>query len=339
MVVIENLKNLSEVPIAFNPRHDGQVFLSTKNLSVGYGNHILLSDLNLELNSGELVCFMGSNGIGKSTLIKTLMGVERPLGGEIIFSETGPIEKVASVVLTDRVHHPQLKVRELIMLGRYPYLNWNLKLEAEDERQIQHAIDQTRIPHLVDKKIAELSDGQMQMVMIARALAQQTKILLLDEPTAHLDLNNRVEIMNLLKRLTRETNRAILIATHELDLALQTADKVWIAGADKKIKSGIPEDLVLDGSFDTAFQFKGYDLKTGKISHEEFRGKKICVKGEGYALLWTKNALERNGYSLVEEGENVIEIFSDETRTKWRMSGKEFLNIHSLLRGCDKIKD
>ena len=139
--------------------------------------------------------------------------------------------------------------------------------------------------------------------------------------------------MNLLKRLTRETNRAILLATHELDLALQTADQVWIAGPHKKIKSGIPEDLVLDGSFDTVFQFKGYDLKTGKISHEEFRGKKVCVKGEGYALLWTKNALERNGYSVVEGEELVIEIISDGKGMRWRMGTDEFLNIQSLLNG------
>jgi iron complex transport system ATP-binding protein len=317
--------------MATSDNHISTPLLLAKNLSIGYGNHILFSDLNVELKAGELVCLMGPNGIGKSTLIKTLIGLQAPLAGEIIFSEKRPIEKIASVVLTDRVQHPQLKVSELITLGRYPYLNWKLKLEEEDERQIQLAIEQTRIQHLIDKKITELSDGQMQMVMIARALAQQTRILLLDEPTAHLDLNNRLEIMNLLKRLTRETNRAILIATHELDLALQTADTVWIAGPDKKIKSGIPEDLVLDGSFDTVFQFKGYDLKTGKISHEEFRDKKVCVKGEGYALLWTKNALERSGYSVVEDGGVVIEIVLEGDRMRWMMGGEEFLNISLVL--------
>ncbi len=305
--------------------------LSTKNLSVGYGSNVLLSNLNLELKSGELVCFMGPNGIGKSSLIKTLMGLNQPLKGEIHFSQEGPIEKVASVVLTDRIQHPQLKVYELIMLGRYPYLDWRLKLRYEDETKIELAITQTRIQHLLETKIAELSDGQMQMVMIARALAQDTKIILLDEPTAHLDLNNRVEIMNLLKRLTRETSRAILMATHELDLALQTADQVWIAGSDKTIKTGIPEDLVLDGSFDSIFQFKGYDLKTGKISHAEFRGKNVCVKGDGYALLWTKNALERNGYSVFDGADTVVEIVNENGRMKWRIGGTEFSDLNSLL--------
>ena len=114
------------VQIASWPRNDRQVLLSTKNLSVGYGHKVLLSNLNLELNSGELVCFMGPNGVGKSTLIKTLIGLQKPLQGEIHFRETGPMEKIASVVLTDRVHHPQLKVKELITLGRYPFLDWRL---------------------------------------------------------------------------------------------------------------------------------------------------------------------------------------------------------------------
>jgi iron complex transport system ATP-binding protein len=300
-------------------------------LSVGYGSHILLERLNLTLLAGELVCFMGPNGIGKSSLIKTIMGLQPPLSGDIHFSEAGSIEKIASVVLTDRVHHPQLKVIELITLGRYPHLDWRLKLRGKDEQQIENAIIQTRIQHLKESKISELSDGQMQMVMIARALAQDTKIMFLDEPTAHLDLNNRVEIMNLLKRLTRETNRAILMATHELDLALQTADQVWIASSDKIIKSGIPEDLVLDGSFDSVFQFKGYDLKTGKMWQEQFRKQEISVKGEGYAWLWTKNALERNGYSIAAKSELTVDITSDGNTVGWQVNDVEFTSLHALL--------
>ena len=314
-----------------------QPILITKNLFVGYGDHTLLTNLNLELKAGELVCFMGPNGIGKSSLIKTLMGLNPPLQGEINFSESLPLERIISVVLTDRVQHPQLIVKELITLGRYPYLDWRLKLREEDEAKIQLAIEQSRIGHLINSKISELSDGQMQMVMIARALAQDTKILLLDEPTAHLDLNNRVEIMNLLKRLTRSTNRAILIATHELDLALQTADQVWIATPDKTIKTGMPEDLVLDGSFDTIFQFKGYDLKTGKITQEQFRDQQVCVKGEGYALLWTKNALERNGYSITKEGSTTIEIIATEKHLKWRLGEYEFNELNLVIKHLSGI--
>src|SRR5690606_34326801 len=118
-----------------------------------------------------------------------------------------------------------------------------------------------------------------------------TPVLLLDEPTAHLDLNNRVEIMNILRHLSRSTGKAILLATHELDLALQTADRIWLTGNAANIIEGIPEDLVLNGVFDQIFRFKGYDLKTGKVLHEPFRKTTIQLSGEGPAYLWTKNAL------------------------------------------------
>jgi iron complex transport system ATP-binding protein len=163
-------------------------------------------------------------------------------------------------------------------------------------------------------------------VMIARALAQDTAILLLDEPTAHLDLNNRLEIMNVLRKLAREKNKSILLATHELDLALQTADKVWLASG-KQLKQGIPEDLVLDGSFDEVFQFKGYDLKTGKVQHEAFRNIAVTLKGEGPVMLWTKNALERNGYRIEENSSTTIIIGNGE----WSVGNRTFGNLNDLI--------
>ena len=307
------------------PKSD-TALLSTHQLSVGYAQNVLLSKINVTLQAGELVCFMGPNGIGKSTLIKTFMGLIQPVAGEIKFQSEKKFEHQIAVVLTDRVQHPQLTVEELITLGRYPYLNWNLALREEDQALIQRSIEHARVQHLVGKKITELSDGQMQMVMIARALTQDTPILLLDEPTAHLDLNNRVEIMNVLKRLTRETKRAILLATHELDLALQTADKVWIASPDKKLKTGIPEDLVLDGSFDEVFQFKGFDLKTGKIEHPVTQTKTIKLIGGGHEFLWTKNALERNGYEVSSIGQVVT--VKDST---WLFENDIMKSIEALL--------
>jgi iron complex transport system ATP-binding protein len=300
---------------------DTAPLLSTHQLSVGYGHHTVLSNISVELRPGELICFMGPNGIGKSTLIKTLMGLQQPLSGEFKFQSPGKTEQMVSVVLTDRIQHPQLTVKELVTLGRYPYLSWNLALRDEDKLKISEAIAKARVHHLADKKISELSDGQMQMVMIARALAQDTPIILLDEPTAHLDLNNRVEIMNLLKRLTRETNRAILLATHELDLALQTADRVWLAQHEKTLKTGIPEDLVLDGSFDEVFRFKGFDLKTGKIEHPVTQVKSVNLIGNGHRFLWTKNALDRNGYKVSHDGvmitigEKDWELFSEKAES------------------------
>jgi len=162
--------------------------------------------------------------------------------------------------------------------------------------------------------------------MIARALAQDTPVLLLDEPTAHLDLNNRLEIMNLLRQLAREKNKAILLATHELDLALQTADKIWLA-AGNKLKYGIPEDLVLDGSFDQVFQFKGYDLKTGKVQHEAYRRTAVRLIGEGPVLLWTKNALERSGFSVEDDAKKIVKIDD----SGWNFEGGNFKKLEELI--------
>ncbi len=289
--------------------------LSSRNLTVGYKgiiDHVLFEKLNLSLPAGQLVCFMGPNGIGKSTLIRTLAGAQSPMSGEI----TGLGSKNVAVVLTDRVNAGAMTVRDLITYGRYPYLAWSVKLAVTDVAIINHAISQVSIQDLLDRSIHELSDGQMQMVMIARALAQDTPVLLLDEPTAHLDLNNRVEIMNLLRRLAKKNNKAILVSTHELDLALQTADLIWLATHQKSIRTGIPEDLVLNGSFDEVFRFKGFDLKTGKVEHEAFRKIGIRLTGAGHCYLWTKNALERNGFSI--DADSAVDVVvTDSERPNW----------------------
>lgn len=278
--------------------------LTTSDLTIGYGTKLtLFENLNLALKASELICFMGPNGIGKSTLIRVLAGLQKPLSGQVKYGESlqSKDSHSISVVLTDKVKSGVMTVKDLVTFGRYPYLDWSLKLSDKDEEIIHESIRQLRVEHLVDKKLYELSDGQLQMVMIAKALAQDTPIILLDEPTAHLDLNNRVEIMNLLRGLARKTGKSIVIATHELDLALQTADTIWLTGKNKNILTGIPEDLILNDSFDEIFRFKGFDLKTGKMQHEPFRDTSINIIGQGHALLWTKNALERNGYTIAEE--------------------------------------
>jgi iron complex transport system ATP-binding protein len=277
------------------------ILLQTHNLSIGYGNQLLFRELNLVAEAGNLICFMGPNGIGKSTLIRTLAGLQKPLSGEVKLPSSDEVHHQLAIVLTDKVTSVNMTVYDLVTFGRYPYLNWSIQLKKEDREIIQRSIAQVHIEHLVDKRLFELSDGQLQMVMIARAISQDTPVILLDEPTAHLDLNNRVEIMKLLKNLARKTNKAILVATHELDLALQMSDVIWLTGKEKNILSGIPEDLVLNGTFDDVFQFKGFDLKTGKVQHEPHLGKTVQLIGEGYAYLWTKNALERKGFEVTSD--------------------------------------
>lgn len=304
--------------------------ITSHQLAVGYNSNgdesVLLEDLNLHLREGELVCFMGPNGIGKSTLLRTLAGLQKPLRGELTGIEKGKL----SLVLTDRITATNMLVYDLVAYGRYPHLSWNISLRDEDHRIIEEAIALTQIGHLKNKRLYQLSDGQMQLVMIARALAQQTPVMLLDEPTAHLDLNNRVEIMNLLRKLARQERKAILVCTHELDLALQTADWIWLATLDKKVVSGIPEDLVLNGAFDEVFQFKGFDLKTGKVEHEAHRNKPIRLIGEGYPYLWTKNALERCGYEVTADAETIIKIQTEQTTT-WQLQDLTLNSVADLL--------
>lgn len=317
--------------------------IETNQLSIGYKanrvENILFQNLNLSLQKGKLTCFMGPNGIGKSTLIRTLAGLQKPLTGEIQYfpneeKKEAPLSQQIALVLTDRISMPNMTVYELISFGRYPYLHWNIKLSDADTTIIQQSIHQVHIEYLADKRLYELSDGQLQMVMIARALAQDTPIILLDEPTAHLDLNNRVEMMNLLRQLSRLLNKAILIATHELDLALQTADEIWLAGRENNIITGIPEDLILKDVFDDIFQFKGFDLKTGKVEHEAHRNTSIKLVGSSYEYLWTKNALERNGYQITTDDNSSfsIVIANKENTYSWRLNDNQsFTSLQDVL--------
>ena len=208
--------------------------LKTEQLTIGFNGSDLLCNLNLELRAGELTCLMGPNGIGKSTLINVLGGLSGPVSGHIELAGSGNRASQVSVVLTGRTADPQLTAGELVLLGRYPYLGWHLKTTARDQEIISHAMAVTGTQHLKDRQAGTLSDGQFQMVMIARAIAQDTPVILLDEPTSHLDLNNRVEIMNLLKHLCRTNGKAVLISTHELDLALQSADRIWLANREDR---------------------------------------------------------------------------------------------------------
>ncbi len=237
--------------------------VKTTNLAIGYFNRkentCIVDNINLSLNKGNFVCILGKNGIGKSTLLRTLTKVQPKLSGEIILNGE-PLETISnpklakkmSLVLTERIPESNLTVYELIALGRQPYTNWIGKLNDKDHQQINLAIKQVHIEDLLDKRHDELSDGQLQKVMIARALAQDTELIILDEPTAHLDIHNKIEIFTLLKKLCRELQKTILISTHEIHLALQLADELWLMN-DVGIISGVTENLIADGSISKLF--------------------------------------------------------------------------------------
>jgi iron complex transport system ATP-binding protein len=327
-----------------------KALLSTSSLCVGFSNGAapisLFKDLNVALHAGELVCLMGPNGVGKSTLIRSLARLQPPLSGSVTINGSANDDDWhyhLSVVLTEKLTAGSMTAHDVVRFGRYPYLGWSIKFSDADVFLTEQAIDRVGIREIIRKRISELSDGQLQMVMIARALAQDTPIILMDEPTAHLDLNNRVEMMKLLKSLTRELNKAILISTHELDLALQMADTIWLAGRNQELYFGLPEDLVLNESFDKIFRFKGFDLKTGRVQHDITHETSVFLSAKGHYLLWTKNALERNGFLVFTDEENhnrlgsvSVEVTEQNGKPLWKMTRPdrqyEFNTIADLVK-------
>ena len=237
--------------------------LSTSNLSIGYTTKketiVIADNLNLNLQEGKLIALIGANGIGKSTLLRTLTGIQKPISGSVILNtknlndlDSWTIAQQLSVVLTEKLPPSNLSVFELIALGRQPYTNWIGKLTEIDILKINEAIELTQIAHLSDKKHYEISDGQLQNVLVARALAQDTALIILDEPTTHLDLVHKVSLFKLLKKLTKETNKCILFSTHDIDLAIQLSDEMIIMTPENVVQDE-PCNLISKGIFDTLF--------------------------------------------------------------------------------------
>lgn len=220
------------------------------NLVIGYPGHRVAGPINAELKAGELTCLLGPNGAGKSTLLRTLAAFQPPLDGEMLLDgvkleDISPrqLSTQIGVVLTDRIDVRGITVRDLVGMGRSPYTNFWGKLTEEDEQEITRAIEQVGIETLAHRQVSTLSDGERQKVMIAKALAQGTPIILLDEPTAFLDFPSKVEAMLLLRRLCREMGKSIFLSTHDLDLALQTADRLWLIAPNQEVAIGTPSEL------------------------------------------------------------------------------------------------
>lgn len=227
--------------------------LQTYNLAIGYGTKHLAEGVNLKIEPGQLIGLYGQNGVGKSTLIRTLSGFQKPLSGHITFGEQSLAElkpsllaKKLSVVLTEKPSAQNLTVLELISLGRHPYSGWLGQLKDEDIKAMESAIEQTQIHYLLEKRLYQLSDGQLQKVLIARALAQDTEVMILDEPTSHLDLRNKVEVLELLKEVAG-TGKSILISTHEISLAAKVCDIFWGMDFGKPIQVGNPITQIESG--------------------------------------------------------------------------------------------
>jgi iron complex transport system ATP-binding protein len=311
---------------------------NTKDLTIGYrqksGNKILQKNLALTINSGEIVSLMGQNGVGKTTFIKTISGLLEPLSGDVFYNGTSlqkisnqDLSKKLSLVLTEKPFSFNMSVLELVALGRHPYSNWIGILSNEDKEVIEWAITETNTNYLADQKLYQLSDGQLQKVMIARALAQQTDLIFLDEPAAHLDLHNKIEVMMLLRKIAKQ-GKSILISTHDMQISTQLSDKLWLFNFNEPTRIGAPEDLILDGSLEQTLYLKdyGYDMIHGVVNIPQ-TGLEISVIGPEKEKFWTEQALKRNEFQ-VKNGASLSIVIR---QGKFLLNDEEFDTITSLL--------
>ena len=237
--------------------------LQTRALAVGYGRRPprpVLRDVTVTVRAGELVCLLGANGTGKSTLLRTMARLQPALAGTVVLGGTdaraltpGALARRVGVVSTERLDVQALSARSVIELGRYPYAGWLGRLTARDRAAVDQAADAVHAAHLLDRDLSRLSDGERQRVMIARALAQEPVLLVLDEPTAYLDAPSRVELIDLLRHLTRKNGLGVVVSTHDVDLALQAADTAWLALPGGTLHAGAPDEIMRDGTLDRAF--------------------------------------------------------------------------------------
>jgi iron complex transport system ATP-binding protein len=239
-------------------------------------------------------------------------------------------------VLTERIDVGMLSAYTLVSLGRHPYTDWWGKLTPEDEAIIHWAIKSVGALHLAARQVSELSDGERQKIMIARALAQSPLVMLLDEPTAFLDLPRRVEIMQLLRQLARETQQGILLSTHDLDLALRLADQIWLLTSEGILQVGAPEDLVLSGAFADTFRSEGveFDIFSGEFHLHTHQKGNINFIGEGIAAVWTMRALKRAGFQVFQSENNLpisIEVISNSRKLMWKITNSQTVNIYNSL--------
>ena len=333
--------------MGFN-EYTGKV-LQAKDLTIGYPNRggeplRVLSGLNLEVHQGQVLCILGPNGSGKSTLLRTLAGIQGALSGKVRVLDHDvntqnpkKLARLLSIVLTERIEVRNLTVFQLVSMGRYPHNDWLGRLSADDRKIVERSIDQVNLAGFRNRDVDELSDGEQQRVMIARALAQDTPLIILDEPTAHLDLPNRVEIMGLLRDLSTHTGKSFLLSSHDLDLALQSSDWIWLIPKGGPVIQGMPEDLVLNGSFEASFDTSKvrFDPSSGSFQINYLTDKTVFYEGNSITGCWTIRAMAREGYRMVHDplAENRIVLNPGSPRWTY-ISGKqktEFDNLFGLI--------
>lgn len=330
--------------------------LIINNLTTGYrlGNKadvVLQQGMNASLETGQLICVLGPNGAGKSTLLRTLAGFQKALKGDILFDgislktlDLKRLSRLVSVVLTDRFSDLYLTAFDVVRMGRFPYASFFGRMGAKDLSLIDQIMEKLGVTVLKEKLFYNLSDGERQKVLIARALVQDTPFLLLDEPVAFIDSPGRIEIMELLSELAHQQGKAILMTTHDMETGLRYADTLWLMHRQKPLLAGVPEDLVLQGKVGEYFRRPGlrFDREKGLFRADRkahaTRGT-VFVKLKSQEVNWLAKALERKGFSVQTKDFAVGKgIFAGYEKGKFSLCRNgaepvEFPDIASLLEG------
>lgn len=291
-----------------------QYAMETSSLSIGYplgkgrGWKVVHPHVDFVLRRGELTSLIGLNGAGKSTLLRTICGFQPAVSGSILIMgrelsgfSSHELALTVGVVLTEKTNAGGLTVRELVALGRQPHTGFFGRLGQKDKLLVSDAMDAVGISYKAESYVSELSDGERQRAMIAKALAQECPVIVLDEPTAFLDVASRIETMSLLHATARTQGKAILLSTHDIDNALMFSDRLLLLSSpDRPVVTGAPEDLVLDGSLGEFFGRRGmnFDIRSGRLS-TGVSGPRVGVEGDGLTSRWMANALARNGFTPV----------------------------------------
>ena len=287
--------------------------IQIKQLSIGYVNAasrakgIIFPPITATVKSGELLALVGRNGIGKSTFLRTLAGQQPSIDGTVLIQEKPlfaykrtELSRLVSFVATDIVRIPHLKVFDLVAMGRFPYTSWIGKLKVNDKMLVYDALEMVGLRQLSWRNIDTLSDGERQRTLIARALVQNTPIIILDEPTAYLDIIHKYEIMNLLHQIAHRENRTVLFSTHDLNIAMNMVDKIWIM-TNTEIVEGAPEDLAMSAAFDKMLGRSNlhFDRLTGDFNMNRRLLKNIVVQSR-LDIRWLRHTLERLHYKVIQ---------------------------------------
>jgi iron complex transport system ATP-binding protein len=317
--------------------------ISFRNLRIGYnsGKDVKFPVMSSVVNNHGLIVLLGRNGAGKSTLLRTLAGLQSPVSGELklmdkdisLYSQREK-SSLISFVSTEKPDIANMTAFDLVSLGRYSYTNWLGAMNDSDEQIVRYSMKIAGVSHLADDNINEISDGELQRVMIARTLAQDTPIIILDEPVAFLDMPNKFEILLLLRNLAWNEMKTIILSSHDLDIAIRLADMLWIM-TKESLEQGAPEDFALKHGFEAIFKDTGifFDYKTGIVDAGINLSKEISlVCNDANTAFWLTKAFNRLGFRIAENAKISVEVKNGNYICKKEKVEKEFYSIYELCR-------